>query len=318
MVIWNCEFCNAYIANFEVHYCRNFGNQHRQSSATLPQSMVHNIDSRLAQPIINDAWSPDMSQINSSTPQSVLPNVHERTSCEETATAEIPSPYGKVSQSQYDPETSDFLFPNMAHGQENPSKSTPLTVADQHNPIHVAEPCRLPGFQEVFGQRNTLRNQIAHHPNAPSQMECSGILHTDEMSSHFITVFNESDNASANQISQINETSSEISYFDLPKSEYNLLDPIPQTDAISPIHSNKRPKEFLPKNNLEPRDLSRSVAGPHACNYCDRTFSYSSHLTIHTRTHTGETPYACTKCNKCFTTRGTLKMHIRIHTGETP
>ncbi|GIY67224.1 hypothetical protein CEXT_49581 [Caerostris extrusa] len=33
-----CEFCNAYIANFEVHSCRKFGNQQHQSSATLPRS----------------------------------------------------------------------------------------------------------------------------------------------------------------------------------------------------------------------------------------------------------------------------------------
>ncbi|GIY67475.1 hypothetical protein CDAR_618781 [Caerostris darwini] len=144
MAIWNCEFCNAYVTDFEVHYCRNFGNQHHQSSATLPRSssdnLVQDVDSRSALPMNYDAGWPAMGQINSSPQQSVLPNIHQRTSCEETATAEIPSPYGNANQNQYDPETSDFLFPNMAHDQGNPFKSTPLTVADQHNPMHVAEP----------------------------------------------------------------------------------------------------------------------------------------------------------------------------------
>ncbi|GIY86290.1 hypothetical protein CDAR_455251 [Caerostris darwini] len=143
MEIWNCEFCNVYVTNFEVHYCRNFGNQHYQNSALLPQSSfanwVQDIDSRSAQPMNYDAGWPAMGQINSSAQQSVLPNIHQRISCEETATVEITSPYGNANQNRYNPETSDFLFPNMAHGQENSSKSTTLTVADPHNPMHIAE-----------------------------------------------------------------------------------------------------------------------------------------------------------------------------------
>ncbi|GIY85791.1 hypothetical protein CEXT_798411 [Caerostris extrusa] len=172
MAIWNCEFCNAYVTDFEVHYCRSFGDQHRQSSATLPRSssvnLVPDIDSRLALPRNYDEGRSVMGQINSSAQQSVLSNIHLRTTCEETATAEIPSQFGNANQNQYNPEISDSLFPNMAHGEETPSKTTPLTEADQLNPMHVAEPCILPGFQEAFGQRNTLINQLlnflAHLP----------------------------------------------------------------------------------------------------------------------------------------------------------
>ncbi|GIZ04308.1 hypothetical protein CEXT_319961 [Caerostris extrusa] len=106
--------------------------QPHQNSATLPQSSsanwVQGIDSRSAQPMNYDAGRPAMGQINSSAQQSVLPNIHQRICCEETATAEIPSPYGNANQNPYNPETSDFLFPNMAHGQENSSKSTPLLL----------------------------------------------------------------------------------------------------------------------------------------------------------------------------------------------
>ncbi|GIY74738.1 hypothetical protein CEXT_705171 [Caerostris extrusa] len=262
MAIWNCEFCNAYVTDFEVHYCRNFGNQQRQSSATLPRSssvnLVPDIDSRSALPMNYDAGLPAIGQINSSTQQSVLPNIHQRTSCEDTATAEIPSPYGNANQNQYNPETSDFLLPNMAHVQENQSKSTPLTVADQHNPMHVAEPCILPGFQEAFGQRNTLRNQTAQRPIAASQMECSGIIYMDETSTQFISDFNDSSDASTNLISRHYETFSEIPILADQNSQYNPMDTVPPTDASDPIHSNNCPEELLPEDHLEPRELSRS------------------------------------------------------------
>ncbi|GIY79098.1 hypothetical protein CDAR_582521 [Caerostris darwini] len=215
-----------------------------------------------------DAGWPAMGQINSSAQQSVLPNIHQRISCEETATAEIPSPYGNANQNRYNPETSDFLFPNMAHVQENPSKSTALTAAGQHNPMPVAEPCFSPGFQEAFGQRNTLRNQVAQRPNASSQMECSGIFHTDERYSQFIFDFNESVPASTNRISQHYETSAKIGIPD-QTAQYNPMDPVNPTDASGPIHSSNCPKEFLPEYHHEPQELSCSFVRPHACSYCD-------------------------------------------------
>ncbi|GIY86291.1 hypothetical protein CDAR_455261 [Caerostris darwini] len=89
MEVLNCEFCKAYVTNFEVHYCSNFGNQHRHSSASLPGSsssnlVQDNIDSRPALPTNYDAA---MGQMNSSMQQSVLPNILRRTDYEATATA---------------------------------------------------------------------------------------------------------------------------------------------------------------------------------------------------------------------------------------
>ncbi|GIY14483.1 hypothetical protein CDAR_514081 [Caerostris darwini] len=113
--------------------------------------------------------------------------MHQRSYCEKTAAAEIPSP----NQNPFNPEISDFVFPDMMHGHQNQTKSTYLQ--------HPSE------ASNTFGQRNAPMNQLDHHPNAYFQIEFSLMSRTHEMSSHFIPDFNENDNA--NRISQHNGTS---------------------------------------------------------------------------------------------------------------
>lgn len=72
------------------------------------------------------------------------------------------------------------------------------------------------------------------------------------------------------------------------------------------------------KSGFKKHMLTHMDVKPHTCEYCQKTFKFSSNLFVHLRSHTGERKYECEVCGRKFTGSEQLKRHNLIHTGEKP
>ena len=188
------------------------------------------------------------------------------------------------------------------------------SAVDIHMRSHTKErPFRCSYCDRAFTTKGNLKQHVGtnHHnlsklndlSNKNNYLSDSSI--SSKSASPFVySISNENSQISSPKVKQENQNLKDFS----KNSKTNLGSKEPS----KPVTQNVTQRETKPEKPQENFKVNPNNSR-YFCNTCEKPFSSTSALQIHSRTHTGDRPFVCPTCNKAFTTKGNLKVHMGTH-----